>query len=76
MNEPITLHVVLTPSDEVTSLRDKISTLEVENLRLTKELKRCENNLMFEYQVNQKIVDYCREHGLTLPKHFFYRLGQ
>lgn len=76
MTEPIEIHVVLTPSDEVKQLRAKIETLEHENLSLTQQLRKAENNLIFEYQVNQNIVDYCKEHGLTLPKHFFYRLGQ
>lgn len=76
MNEPITLHIVLTPSDEVTELRAKISDLEIKNLELTQQLKRAESNLIWEYQVNQKIVDYCKDNGLTLPKHFFYRMGQ
>lgn len=74
--EPIQIHVVLTPSDEVTSLRDKVSSLESEILTLTQQLRKAENNLMFEYQVNLRITDYCREHGLELPKHFFYRLGE
>lgn len=74
--EPIQIHVVLTPSDEVTSLRDKVSSLESEILTLTQQLRKAENNLMFEYQVNLRITDYCRGHGLELPKHFFYRLGE
>lgn len=76
MNEPIEIHVVLTPSDEVTSLREKIASLEAENLQLVQQLRKAENNLIWEYQVNQRITDYCKEHGLDLPKHFFYRLGQ
>lgn len=76
MNEPIELHITLTPSDEVLTLRKQVSDLELKNLELTQQLKRCENNLMWEYQVNQHIVDFCKEHNFSLPKHFFYRMGQ
>lgn len=76
MNEPITLHIVLTPSDEVLELRKTIADLELKNFELTQQLKRCESNLMWEYQVNQRITDYCKDHDFILPKHFFYRMGQ
>ena len=69
---PINVHV--TPSEQVQELLSRIAELE-EELRSTKEiLHRSEFKRGCEMRVRENIIDYCKDHGLKLPRELFSEL--
>lgn len=63
---PLTVHVVLTPSEEVEHLRNQISDLQAEVLRLRQECSRAQNLFQGESILNLELLDLCREHGVPV----------
>ena len=51
---------------EVSALREQILTLET-------RCNSAEYRLMFEFHVNEQLVDLCRESGVDVPRRLFQR---
>lgn len=64
--QPLTLHVVLTPSDDVVHLRNQVSDLQREVLALKQEAIRAQNLYQGESVLNLELIDLCREHGVPV----------
>lgn len=62
----ITIHVVLTPSEEVTSLRAQIATLQERNKTLHQELIRTQNLYQGECIINLELQDLCKEYHVPV----------
>lgn len=71
MNEPIEIHVVLTPSEEVTSLKNQLSDLNNKYLTLLADHKRTEYKYMCEVTQKLQIVDWLKENKVSCPQRFF-----
>lgn len=68
---PIRLDVCLSDPDEIARLKEQISTLEL-YLRLCQEkCDRVENLYAHESAVNNRLLDFIRDNGLTVPKSLF-----
>lgn len=64
--QPLTVHVVLTPSDDVVHLRNQVSDLQREVLALKQETIRAQNLYQGESVLNLELIDLCREHGVPV----------
>ena len=63
---PLTVHVVLTPSDDVIHLRNQVSDLQREVLALKQETARAQDLYQGESILNLELIDLCREHGVPV----------
>lgn len=63
---PLALHVTLTPSDEVQSLRAEVERLQAELSGLRAEYNRLEFRFRCEAAINLELTDLCREHGVPV----------
>lgn len=61
-----TLHVVLTPSDEVTHLRAEIAALQDRLKALQQEVTRTQNLYQYECLINLELQDLCREYHVPV----------
>lgn len=70
---PLRLHVYLSPSDELTKLRREIDELKSE----VQKYKDSERIAVFRYgmevTINTRILDYCRDNGIKLPRELLIR---
>lgn len=64
--QPLTVNVVLTPSDDVVHLRNQVSDLQREVLALKQETIRAQNLYQGESVLNLELIDLCREHGVPV----------
>ena len=64
--QPLTVHVVLTPSDDVVHLRNQVSDLQREVLALKQETARAQHLYQGESILNLELLDLCREHGVPV----------
>lgn len=71
---PPKIEVVVTPSAEVTQLRERVKTLEADLMELTAKYKRIEFKYACECNLRMQICDWVRERGLSVPKRFFSTL--
>ena len=65
--------MIVTPSDEVMSLRRELDELRVELKKLRDDFHRVEYRFGCEVRINEQILDYCRQQGYQLPARFFER---
>lgn len=65
-SHPLTIHVVLTPSDDVVHLRNQVKDLQREVLTLKQETIRAQNLYQGESVLNLELIDLCREHGVPV----------
>lgn len=64
--QPLTVRVLLTPSDEVVLLRDQVKELQAQVLTLKSEAARAQNLYQRESILNLELVDLCRAHGVPV----------
>ncbi len=62
----ITLHVVLTPAEEVTRLQAEVLALQDRIKALQQELTRAQNLYQYECVINLELQDLCREHHVPV----------
>ena len=65
---PLRLHVYLSPSDELTQLRREADELRSKLQRHTDELRQAEFRYGCEVTINNRILDFCKQNGIVLPK--------
>lgn len=65
---PLNLAVTITPSDEVTSLRSRIASLEAELSELQTSFNRTQYLYMCEVQLNLQLQDLMRAHRISFPR--------
>lgn len=70
---PLRLEVSLTPSDEVQQLRQQLSDISLRLAELESQFNRTEYLYRCETIINLRLQDYCREHGLKVPRHLLVR---
>lgn len=66
-NPPLRVEVVLTPSDEVLSLKAKIADLEKQLADLDALYRKVEFRYRCELLINLQTADFCKLHGLDVP---------
>ncbi len=71
--DPIEIHVRLTPSDEVLTLRSQLEASRQECERLQEELRRLEFQFRCETLINLRLQDLCREKGVKIPRALYQR---
>lgn len=64
--QPLTIHVVLTPSDDVVYLRNQVKDLQAEVLGLRQEVTRAQNLFQGESVINLELLDLCREYNVPV----------
>lgn len=74
--QPINLQVVLTPSEEVQSLRARIKDLEGQITAMRQEVTRAQNLFQAESVLNLELIDLCREHGVPVRQVLKDRKGR
>lgn len=67
------LHVILTPSEEVLSLRREVQELRESIDQLRQDIHRLEYRYGCEVSMNSQILDWCKQNGIELPKRFYDR---
>lgn len=65
---PLRLHVYLSPSDELTELRREVDELRSKHQRSVDDLRQAEFRYACEVTINNRILDFCRQNGIALPK--------
>lgn len=70
---PLKLEVSLTPSDEVQQLRQQVSDITSRLSELEAQFNRTEYLYRCETIINLRLQDFCREHGLKVPRHLLGR---
>ena len=70
---PLKLEVTVTSSDEVQDLRRQLSDLASQLQDLKDQVNRVEYLYRCETIINLKLTDYCRAHGLKIPRHLLQR---
>lgn len=65
---PLNISVTLTPSDEVTSLRSRVSELQDQLVALQRDFNRTEYLYMCEVQLNLQLQDIMRASGVSIPR--------
>lgn len=70
---PLKLEVSLTPSDEVQQLRRQLSDITSRLSELEVQFNRAEYLYRCETIINLRLQDFCREHGLKVPRHLLGR---
>lgn len=68
---PPKIEIIVTNSDEVKELREKLDALGKDYLQLQQEYKRTEWKYACECNLRMQITDWCREQGISIPKRFF-----
>lgn len=63
---PLTVNVLLTPSDDVVGLRNRVSELEAQVLTLQQEAVRAQNLYQQESVLNLELIDLCREYHVPV----------
>ncbi len=64
--QPLTIHVVLTPSDDVVHLRNQVKDLQAQVLGLRQEVTRAQNLYQGESVINLELLDLCREYNVPV----------
>lgn len=70
---PLKLDVTVTASDEVQQLRGQLSELASQVRDLRVQVDRVEYLYRCETLINLKLTDYCRVHGLQVPRQLLQR---
>lgn len=70
---PLKLEVVLTSSDEVLALRQRVSELTSQLETLRQRAHRAEYLYGWECTLNDRLLDFCRMNDLKVPHSFFNR---
>jgi len=70
---PLRFHLIVTPSDEVTSLRREVDELRQELQRERDKYRMVEYRYGCEVRMIGQILDYCREQGYILPPRLLQR---
>lgn len=70
---PLRVDVSLTPSDEVQQLRQQVSDITLRLSELETQFNRTEYLYRCETIINLRLQDFCREHGLKVPRHLLGR---
>ncbi len=70
---PLTVHVILTPSDEVQTLRAQLGDVQTQLLNLRQDFNRVEFWYRQEVLINTELLDLCREHGVPVRRSLFKR---
>lgn len=70
---PLKVEVSLTPSDEVQQLRTRVDELSAAVQELKVQFDRTEYLYRCETIINLRLQDFCREHGLKVPRHLLSR---
>ena len=65
---PLNVVVTVTPSDEVTSLRSRVSVLERQLAELEFTFNRTQYRYMCEVQLNLQLQDLMRAAGVPFPR--------
>lgn len=70
---PLNVAVCLTDAQEVIALRQEVEALRTaleaeKSIRIHLERRYCD-----ECYLNNELIDYCREHGVPVPRYFFTR---
>lgn len=68
-----TLHILLSPSDELVALRNQLSDVQAQLLDLRQEFSRLEFLYRQEVIVNMELLDTCRAHGVKVRRSLFDR---
>lgn len=72
---PINLAVSVSDADEVVSLRARIRELEKENETLIARANRAEFSRRCDAIVCMRVVDWCRENGIVIPRSLYKGLN-
>ncbi len=64
--QPLMIHVVLTPSDDVVHLRNQVRDLQAQVLSLRQEATRAQNLYQGESVINLELLDLCREYHVPV----------
>lgn len=70
---PLRVDVSLTPSDEVQQLRQQVSDITLRLSELETQFNRTEYLYRCETIINLRLQDFCREHGLKVPRQLLGR---
>lgn len=70
---PLRLVVDLREEATVKALRAEIAALRVQVEALTARCHKAEYDLMFEFHVNEQLVDLCKESHVPIPRRLFQR---
>lgn len=70
-SSPIKLDVSLSDPEEVSRLKEQISSLEAALLMYETKCTRIERLYTHESAINNRLLDYIRDNGLTVPKSIF-----
>ena len=68
---PIKLDVCLSDPEEVSRLKEQISCLEGALVMYEEKCSRIEQLYTRESAINNRLLDYIRDNGLTVPKSIF-----
>lgn len=64
--QPLTVNVLLTPSDDVVHLRNQVKDLQAQVLSLRQESTRAQNLYQQESVLNLELIDLCREYHVPV----------
>ncbi len=64
--QPLTVYVVLTPSDDVEHLRNQVKDLQTQVLGLRQEASRAQMLYQGESIINLELLDLCREYNVPV----------
>ena len=70
--EGIPIDLRVTPSREVQQLRDHIAALEAELQEVKRTLRHSEFQRGCEMQINDRLCDLLRQHGIKIPRDTFH----
>lgn len=71
---PLNVAVCLTDAQEVIALQQEVEALTA-SLEAERALRiRAERLFADESYLNNELLDYCREYGVPVPRHFFTRM--
>lgn len=67
----LSVNIILTDSKEVIALRDEVQQLREDYQRLLEDYNRTEFRFRCESIISQRLLDYCREQDVVVPKAMF-----
>lgn len=70
---PLKFEVILTPSEELQSLRQQLRDMTSQRDALDAKYKRAEYLYRVETLINLQLQDLCKEQGVKIPPRLFQR---